>query len=68
MLKSKSWIVVYSERNYGLAESLTSQFQKSSPTLQMKVEEPEWIQIGREDDTDHFARELKGFIQQYGEP
>lgn len=68
MLKKKSWLVVYSERNYGLADSLTSQFQKSAPTLQMRVEEPEWIQLKREDDTDSFARELKGYIQQYGEP
>jgi hypothetical protein len=28
----------------------------------MKVDEPEWIQIGREEDTDTFARELKGYI------
>lgn len=34
----------------------------------MRVEEPEWIQLGREEDTDTFARELKGFISQYGEP
>lgn len=34
----------------------------------MQVEAPEWIQLNREDDTDTFARELRGYIAQYGEP
>lgn len=32
------------------------------------MEEPEWIQLSKEDDTDTFARELRGYIDQYGEP
>lgn len=68
MLKKGTWVVAYSNKNYRLAEDLKCQLQQSSQILEMNVEEPEWIELPREDDYDRFAKELRGYINQCGEP
>lgn len=68
MLKKGTWVVAYSTKNYRLAEDLKSQLQQSSQILEMNVEEPEWIELPREDDYERFEKELRGYINQCGEP
>jgi hypothetical protein len=34
----------------------------------MRVEDPEWMQLSREDDVEAFQRDLSSFIRDEGEP
>lgn len=47
-----NWICAYASSNYASAEQVTTMLMKASGQLNVKVEEPYWIEIDREDNYD----------------
>ena len=45
----EKWIFVYGINNYSMADKIYNQMGEASGDLMMKVQEPYWIEMQRED-------------------
>jgi aubergine-like protein len=67
-LKAGRWLFVYDARSYELANMVFDSLRKSSVSLGLVVEEPQWIELKNFNDTDAFEKELDHYLRNVGEP
>jgi hypothetical protein len=58
------------ERRYNFknADAAYNGMAGAAPALGIKVSEPEWLEMEREDDVDYFNDYLVNYIKKFGEP
>jgi hypothetical protein len=56
------WAIVYERKHFNQANNLSETLQKASQQLNIKVEEPSWIEIDRQDDLNGCEQQLQALI------